>query len=93
MSKTDTQQYIPHMESCQKPSPSSFENIPDGSLENMVVPPVSEYISAMEGKYGKNTGTDVTSKQIASYATTGIHQGGEIVFWSEKSVIKYTTLG
>lgn len=76
------------MESCQKPS-ASFENVPDGSLENMTVPPVSEYISAMEGRYGNNTGTDVTYEQIAKYNKSHF-KGGEIVFWSEKSNIKYT---
>jgi len=54
----------------------------------MTIPPVNEYVSAMEGNYGKNTGKDLTQKQIASYIKNGI--GGEIVFWSEKSGIKYT---
>jgi hypothetical protein len=79
------------MESCKNIKPSSsFEDIPDGSLENMTIPPVNEYVSAMEKTYGENIGTDITSKQIASYLKTGMHQGGEIVFWSEKSGIKYT---
>jgi hypothetical protein len=85
-----TNDYIPYIESCQNIKPSnSFEDIPDSSIKNLVVPPVNEYISAMEKTYGSNIGTDRTEKQISRYNGMGIGQS-PIVFWSEKSGIKYT---
>lgn len=76
----NTSDYLPYIESCQQ------KDCRD-PLKN---DKVSEYLSGLEQYFGSNTGTDVTSKQIASYLKTGIHKGGEIVFWSEKSLIKYT---
>jgi hypothetical protein len=86
-----TNDYIPYIESCQNNKPSSsFEDIPDSCIKNLVIPPVNEYISAMEKTYGENIGTDITSKQIASYLTTGMYKESPIVFWSEKSGVNYT---